>query len=56
MPYQARSVGLNGDISGHQADIGKLLFELTILLVAESFDGRRVDHALLVSQAQRNRI
>ena len=41
---------VNGDITGHQSNILELLKQLTVLLVAERLDWRRVDHSLFIPQ------
>lgn len=38
---------IDGDIARHQADVLELLLQLSILLIAESFDWRGVNNALL---------
>ena len=41
-------IRVNGDVSRHQSDFFlKMLHHFSIFLIAERFDGRRVDHALI---------
>jgi hypothetical protein len=48
--HQAGRARVYGRVAGHQADVLELLQQLAVLLVRQRFDGRGVDHALLVAK------
>lgn len=54
--YQTRSIGINGDVSGHQANVRKFFLKFSVLLVAESLDRGSVDDALPISEGHSNSI
>jgi len=51
---ETRGVRGERDVAGHEADVGELLAELTVLLVAEGLERGRVDDALPVAEGHGN--
>jgi len=54
--HEAARVHVDGHVAREQAHVAELLLELAVLLVGQRLDRRRVDHALLLAQAGRDRI
>jgi len=54
--HQARRTGIDRHVTRHQADIVELGGKLTVLLVRQGLDGRRVHDSLAIAQRLRNRV
>ena len=48
--HQHRRVGVDRDISSHEAHVGELLLQIAVLLVAQRLDGGGVNDALVVAE------
>jgi hypothetical protein len=54
--HQACSALVDGDITSHQSYIAEFLFEFSVLLIGECFDGRCVDDSTVIFQGECDRV